>query len=197
MTYGEDFATMSRYPTGMPPEVTVLVAGLPLPSGAVLDQLSFEVWDNDATVDVEVEYFSCSGGATAGGICALLGSLQTTGQPGWQWLSTGEIGLTGDNVNTYFLLRIYLPVGNSGGSTEFRRAVAYYHLQVSPAPATATFTDVPTSSPYFQFVEAMAAAGITAGCGGENYCPDSPITRGQVAVILAKALGIYWPTTPQ
>ncbi|HEX4439809.1 MAG TPA: S-layer homology domain-containing protein, partial [Thermoanaerobaculia bacterium] len=69
----------------------------------------------------------------------------------------------------------------------------YYHLQVSPAPGTATFNDVPTNHPFFQFVEALAASGITAGCGGGNFCPDAPLTRGQMAVFLSKALGLHWP----
>jgi S-layer family protein len=61
-------------------------------------------------------------------------------------------------------------------------AVLGYKLQVSPAPANATFGDVPTSHPFFQFVEALAKSGITGGCGGGNYCPDNPVTRGQMAV---------------
>ncbi len=68
--------------------------------------------------------------------------------------------------------------------------------QVTPAPSSATFLDVPTSHPYFQFVEALAASGITAGCGtGILNRPDSPLTRGQMAVFLAKALGLHWPAT--
>jgi hypothetical protein len=63
-------------------------------------------------------------------------------------------------------------------------------LPVSPAPATATFLDVPTDNPYFRYVEALVASGITAGCGGGNYCPNSSLTRGQMAVFLAKALGL-------
>jgi hypothetical protein len=35
------------------------------------------------------------------------------------------------------------------------------------------------------------ASGITAGCGGGNYCPDAP-TRRQMAIFLAKALGLHW-----
>jgi hypothetical protein len=69
----------------------------------------------------------------------------------------------------------------------------YYRLEVSPAPATPTFNDVPTTSPQFQFIEALAASGITVGCGGGNYCPNNPLTRGQMAVYLAKALGLQWP----
>ena len=38
-----------------------------------------------------------------------------------------------------------------------------------------------------------AAAGITAGCGGGNFCPDQPITRKQEAAFIAKALGLHWP----
>ena len=68
----------------------------------------------------------------------------------------------------------------------------YYKLQVSPAPAQATFNDVPTGHPFFQFVEALVASGITAGCGNGNYCPDNPVTRGQMAVFIAKALGLHW-----
>ncbi|HKD16980.1 MAG TPA: S-layer homology domain-containing protein [Thermoanaerobaculia bacterium] len=71
-------------------------------------------------------------------------------------------------------------------------AEVWWHLQVSPAPASATFTDVPTTSPIFQYVEALASSGITAGCGGGNYCPNNPVTRGQMAVFLAKALGLNW-----
>jgi hypothetical protein len=65
--------------------------------------------------------------------------------------------------------------------------------QVSPAPSTASFGDVPTNHPFFQFVEALAAAGITGGCGGGTFCPDAPLTRGQMAVFLAVALGLYFP----
>jgi len=72
----------------------------------------------------------------------------------------------------------------------------YYQLQVSPAPGTATFNDVPTSDPGFQFIEALVSSGITAGCGNGNYCPDAPLTRRQMAVFLSKALGLNWPEQP-
>jgi len=67
-----------------------------------------------------------------------------------------------------------------------------WHRTISPAPATATFSDVPTNHWAFQFVEALAASGITAGCGGGKYCPDDPITRGQMAIYLSAALGLHW-----
>jgi hypothetical protein len=70
-----------------------------------------------------------------------------------------------------------------------------WHRQFSPAPGAATFGDVPTDHPFFAFVEALAASGITGGCNAEppQYCPDASLTRGQMAVFLAKALGLHWP----
>ena len=65
--------------------------------------------------------------------------------------------------------------------------------QVSPPPATPTFGDLPASDPAFDYVEALVASGITAGCGdGTTYCPDATLTRRQMAVFLAKALGLRW-----
>lgn len=81
-------------------------------------------------------------------------------------------------------------------TVRFSAVEIWWHLQVSPSPATATFGDVPTDHQFFQLIEALAASGITAGCGGANYCPDDPVTRGQVAVFLAKALGLHWPGNP-
>jgi hypothetical protein len=34
--------------------------------------------------------------------------------------------------------------------------------------------------------------GSRSGCGGGNFCPDAAVTRGQMAVFLAKALGLHW-----
>ena len=44
-------------------------------------------------------------------------------------------------------------------------------------------------------VEALAASGVTAGCGtGTDFCPNAPLTRGQMAVFLSKALGLHGHT---
>jgi hypothetical protein len=66
---------------------------------------------------------------------------------------------------------------------------------VSPAPAVARFTDVPTTHPFFPFIEALAAAGITGGCSTTppRYCPDAVVTREQMAAFIARALGLHWP----
>ena len=76
------------------------------------------------------------------------------------------------------------------GTVFFSGVVVGYRLQVSPPPVTAHFNDVPTNHPFFQFVEALFASGITGGCGGGNYCPNTPVTRGQMAVFRAQARGL-------
>jgi hypothetical protein len=37
-------------------------------------------------------------------------------------------------------------------------------------------------------INAVAAAGVTHGCGADSFCPDSPVTRGQIAALLRRAL---------
>ena len=96
--------------------------------------------------------------------------------------------ITIDNyLNSYHLV-FYHNIGD--GTESIAGASVGYKLQVSPAPATADFGDVPTNHPFFQYIEALYASGITGGCGGGNYCPNNPVTRGQMAVFLAKALGL-------
>ena len=70
-------------------------------------------------------------------------------------------------------------ISGTDSTTRFQAVRIFYHLQVSPAPAPATFTDVPTSHIFFRFIEALAAAGITTGCNASPplYCPD-PLRRG-------------------
>ncbi|RPJ60734.1 MAG: S-layer homology domain-containing protein [Acidobacteria bacterium] len=40
------------------------------------------------------------------------------------------------------------------------------------------------------WIERLAAEGITAGIGTGTYCPDAPVTRGQMAVFLTKTVAV-------
>ena len=105
------------------------------------------------------------------------------------WTDLDDYGAS--NVASYNLVMIRFQSATNG--VGLWGAAVRWSRTVSPAPATATFGDVPTGSSCFRFVEALADAGITGGCGGGNYCPDDPLTRGQMAVFLAVALGLHWP----
>ena len=50
-----------------------------------------------------------------------------------------------------------------------------------------SFPDVPTAHPFYFYVEDLFHNGITGGCGGGDYCPATPVTRGQMAVFLLKS----------
>lgn len=51
------------------------------------------------------------------------------------------------------------------------------------------FTDVPTSNTFHTTISRLAGAGITGGCGSGKFCPNSAVTRGQMAAFLNRGLG--------
>ncbi len=53
-----------------------------------------------------------------------------------------------------------------------------------------SFNDVPVNTYYTGAVEAIRAAGISGGCGNNNFCPNRLVTRQEMAVFLQRALGL-------
>ena len=173
-----------------------VTAGLPcfeapvvLPSGAIIDHTDLEACDSSATGNVSSILFICSLGS-----CSTNYSVASTGAAGCARTAAAPPATltTVENNNSTYTLQICN--GVLGVANAFKGVRIFYRLQVSPAPATATFPlDVPTSHPFFRFVEAMAASGLTGGCGTDSFCPDQPVTRGQLSVFLASALGLHFP----
>lgn len=63
-------------------------------------------------------------------------------------------------------------------------------LAADPSPdGRGPFVDV-DGSIFEPEVSALWAAGITSGCGDWRFCPDDPVTRGEMAAFLARALGL-------
>ena len=50
-----------------------------------------------------------------------------------------------------------------------------------------SFNDVPTDYWSASWIKQLAAEGITGGCGNGNYCPETIVTRAQMAVFLLRA----------
>jgi hypothetical protein len=158
-----------------------------LPAGALVTSIGLHLCDTDPVSNVSA---SLTRVATPSGGAAFLGALQSGGTPGCV-LVTSDLATpeTIDNQSNSYYFQVSL-----GGNTMTRvhSARLFYTLQVSSAPAVATFADVPTGHTFFRFVEALARSGITAGCGGGNFCPDAPLTRGQMAVFLSLGLGLHF-----
>ncbi len=186
-TWNFDISSFSRYRTGG--TSAFFNAPLNLPTGAHIDAISFELYDNDPDFEIST-YLGINIGSIAGTNTTFANAANTFGTPGWGYVISGALNVTIDNFNNSYFLQANISA--NGGLHKLRRALVYYHLQVSPAPVNATFGDVPNTHPQYQFIEALVAAGVTAGCGGGNYCPGNPLTRGQMAVFLSKLVGLYW-----
>jgi photosystem II stability/assembly factor-like uncharacterized protein len=61
-----------------------------------------------------------------------------------------------------------------------------------PEPAMQRFDDVPTTSPFYRFIDRMAVLQITVGCSVTPplYCPSNSVTRAQMAAFLVRAFGL-------
>ena len=182
------------------------LAPLALPEGALVESLCAYVNDSDPGDFQYVQtYLVQQKLATAGQTPAMVNvpgaSVSSTSDIGYGYYCSepftytlrGTADVDGDGtpdaVVPYLAIYVPAPVLNSLGFGGVRIS---WKRQVSPAPAAPTFGDVPASDPAFPFIEALAASGITAGCAGGNYCPDASLTRRQMAVFLAKALGLHW-----
>lgn len=127
----------------------------------------------------------------------LLGGAATVGAGGPQTQSyLFPTPVTVDNTFCFYVIQVSF--GNDGNCLNsidlaLNKVSVRWRRQVSPPPATATFDDVPASHLFFRQVEALAASGVTAGCDANSFCPNAPLTRGQMAAFLATALGLYWP----
>jgi S-layer family protein len=163
-----------------------------LPAGAVIVGMELEACDTNPAASVAAELSFQP--QLEGGI-SVLASVSTgnAATPGCAFFSVNLAAAHTVNNET----GSYCVVVSTNGTTvatRFQAVRLVYRLQVSAAPATATFpNDVPASHPFFRFVEALAAAGISGGCSAGSFCPNDPVTRGQMAVFLATALGLHFP----
>jgi hypothetical protein len=167
-------------------------APVQLPTGSVVAYLDLYYDDQDPDQDFSASLYLYPG--YGGQPEQLIRTVTSAGSSGKGYSFSGP-----------FSYRIYNNPADGGGQHSvvvsftfglytrgFKGVDLWYYREVAPAPLTATFNDVPTSHPFFRFIEAIYAAGITVGCGGGNFCPDQAITRKQEAAFIAKALGLFW-----
>ena len=183
------------------PTIALFRAPLALPGGAHVKRLC--LWAYDSHLDLDVAVVLIATKLTYGGedpAQAELALLHSSEAPGFRTYCedldltiTPTYDVDGDSnpdpvawsVRGYFQLSNQV-LGFGGVQITWTR-------EVSAAPETPTFNDVPATQQFFRFIEALHASGITTGCGTDIFCPDAPLTRGQMAAFLSKALGLYWP----
>jgi hypothetical protein len=86
-----------------------------------------------------------------------------------------------DATGTFITPPMYIRAGSSHVETSINGQ--------GNAPLT-RFGDVPPSFWSVRWIEALADAGVTSGCGNGMYCPAIAVTRAQMAVFLLKAKGV-------
>jgi peptidoglycan/xylan/chitin deacetylase (PgdA/CDA1 family) len=52
------------------------------------------------------------------------------------------------------------------------------------------FRDVPPTSTHADAIARLVSLGITKGCGDDRYCPDTAVSRAQMASFLQRTLGL-------
>ena len=68
-------------------------------------------------------------------------------------------------------------------------ACLYLLVMMFPSLAHAQrFADVTPDYWAFSFIETLADAGVTAGCGNGNYCPEALVSRAQMAVFIERGM---------
>ena len=173
------------------PGVPYMAAPVQLPAGAHVTTLRLSHCSANAGDLVVALYDNGIEGDGSGGGTLVAGPL-VTGVAGCAAEVVGADYLHVYEYSHPLYLVVWFAGNNFDATTKFNNVALSWQREVSPAPSTASFGDVPTTDFGFQFVEALAASGITGGCSGGNYCPDSPVTRRQMAIFLAKALGLNW-----
>jgi hypothetical protein len=185
------FYTSSSFGRSQHPDVVVnMFAGLDLPPGAVIDfiGLNSSTTSVPSILSVEIVRRDKFGNAY------VIAGIDSTVHEEWGTdINAVPMGYTWTGYTGFETLILHVQWGADPNPQYLGWVEVWWRRSVSPAPEVATFNDVPTSHVFFQFIEALAASGITGGCGGGNYCPDTPVTRGQMAVFLAKALGLHLP----
>jgi len=168
--------------------VSDFYVGVDLPGGAVIDFIGLNsLTDVDFGVGADLLVRNLFG------TTFVIGSLNST-QHGGAWatdFNPSPIGYTWPGVSGE-ALALHVQTAAAANPQFFGWVEIWWKRAVSPAPGAPSFGDVPIDHPFFQFIEALKASGITGGCGNGNFCPDAPLTRGQMATFLAKALGLHW-----
>jgi hypothetical protein len=171
------------------------LAPLDLPDGALIQQIC--LYANDPSADTAVvawiDAVEISGqhplAQSIGGVTSSLGSGYGYACSSVTYRIRDTADIDGDGL---FNRTSYWVVAETQPTMGLGAVQIVWKREVSPPPASPTFGDVPATDGAWPHIEALAASGITSGCGGASYCPDATLTRRQMAVFLAKALGLHW-----
>jgi hypothetical protein len=177
-----------------------------VPNGAEITQIGYYVYDSNGSSDLDLGY--CTWWADSGSgqnynaSCTYpVSSSGSSGAMGAFWWPSTTLTMQrryDHDADMDTDVVGWSLITDQNGVVDGTLAIGFVRIiwkrQISTAPMSATFNDVSTGHWAFQSVEALAAAEITLGCGGGNFCPGQAVTRAEMAAFLARALGLHWPS---
>jgi len=164
-------------------------------TGTGIGALRLDVFDNDSIVDASGNSLGGVGIGNGNYSNGQVYNVRTTTFGDvpvsyWAWQSIERVyaaGITGGCSQSPLM---YCPETNVT-----RAQIAVFLLRgehgstyTPPAVGGSTgFSDVPTSYWAAAWIKQLVAEGITGGCGNGIYCPETVVTRDQMAVLLLRA----------
>ncbi len=164
----------------------VFLAEIHPPNGAILNQVEFDGCNRNSAITQVVEGALWDTDTFGNDQTPIAGPVMISPNPSapCQAVVATIPGYTVDNTNRHLIVQVTTSAGDD--TTSFSGIKVMYNQSLFSFSSLPAFADVPPSSPIFPYVQWMFANGITAGCGGGNYCPNSPVTRGQMSVFFTK-----------
>ena len=101
--------------------------------------------------------------------------------------------LKAENIITGYADQTFRPAENI--SRQHVISILNKMVDLEPVREGKTFVDVPSTHPYFEAIQKAYRAGIIDGDSQNKFNPDAPITRAQVAKILALAFDLKADTS--
>ena len=133
---------------------------------------------NPATTFVDATSQSASLSVVAAPSCSWVAS--TSG--GFVNIASGSSGIGNGTIN------ISVAANATGADRAAMLTVNAATASVNQDFTFTTFSDVLPTAYYFDAVNLLAGKNITAGCGTNDYCPQSAVTRDQMAIFLVRTM---------
>lgn len=156
-----------------------------LPSGVKVTEVRFYYYDNHPqNINLQWGYNSNYTGATT-----LINTTPSvsSGFANTAWFGNHTVS-NGSSRWYWACFNLYYP---GGSGHRFWGIRILYERQQGPAGGQ-IFSDVPPGATFYQSINNLARSGISEGFADGTYRPNQPVTRGQMAAFLGRALGLYW-----